>query len=198
MSPQLVGGKKLWATRKISKADIQTAREWYREKATGVQTVNANKIYDADQAGRQFKRFTGSNIGSMMLFWYDAKNKDTLKYWDQHPLIFPFNEDSKHFWGINLHYIDLFVRARLMDALYKIAQVNKNNEIVRLNLSYSALKGVSRMPLYKPCIKCYLKSYVQSNFMYIAPSEWDLVAFLPLQRFTQSTGRVWSESLKKI
>jgi hypothetical protein len=81
----------------------------------------------------------------MLLFFYSAKLKDKLPYWDQFPLIFPIEFQGHRFLSINLHYLPLSLRARLMDALYTTAVKNEHNTIERLRLSYEIVKGVSRL-----------------------------------------------------
>jgi hypothetical protein len=44
-------------------------------------------------------------------------------------------------------------------------------------------------------VKQYLFSQMNSRFMYVYPSEWDIALFLPLERFSKATkSQVWAES----
>jgi hypothetical protein len=119
----------------------------------------------------------------MYLFNYDAKHKDTLPYFDRFPLVFPFKKVKGGFYGINLHYLPLQYRARLMDALYDVTNNNRYDETTRLRISYDILNQASRFRYFKPCVKHYLTSQLRSRFLYIYPSEWDIALFLPLERF---------------
>lgn len=182
-------------TRTATKA----SRRWFREKAQAVRGVNVNRTIDQSPAARRSKRMTASGIGQMFHFFYDAKHKATLPYWDQFPLIFPIELSKGSMLGINMHYLPLDMRAKLMDALYTIAERNQHNTVTRIKLSYGVLKGASRFVYFKPCIKRYLFPHVKSEFMRILPQEWDMALFLPTARFVgASETKVFRDSRKII
>lgn len=176
-------------------ARTKQAREWYRQKTKdSIKRVNENKIM-ADKK----RAVTQVQPGSMYLFSYDAKHKDTLPYWDRLPLIFPFRIVEGGFYGINLHYLPPRLRARLMDGLYEYVNNQRFDETTKLRMSYQLLNSVSKLRYFKPCVKHYLNSQVRSNFTYIYPSEWDIAIFLPLARFQKRTAnRVYADSEKSI
>ena len=103
------------------------------------------------------------------------------------PLIFPFKLIKGGFYGINLHYLPLTLRARLMDGLYDYTNNKRYDESTRMTLSYKLLNASANLKYFKPCIKHYLYDHVQSRFMYIYPSEWDIAIFLPTARFEKRT-----------
>jgi len=87
----------------------------------------------------------------------------------------------------------------LMDALYQTANNDRYDETTKLKISYKILDGAARYKEFKPCIKRYLNSQVQSKFMYVFPSEWDIALFLPTERFVgASKSSVWADSRRKI
>lgn len=170
------------------------SRDWYREKASAVRNINTvsliNKHPDQQRAAIL--------PGFMYLFAYDAKHKDTLPYYDRFPLIFPFHVSSDHFMGINLHYLPLQYRARLMDALYSIT-TNKNfDEKTRLRISYDLLNSSAKYKYFEPCVKKYLKSQMKTRFLLVPSSEWDIALFLPLERFTVNKNKVFKDSMDTI
>ena len=155
------------------------AREWYRDTAQTYRRVNENQLMRGDT-----ERLTARPlIGQMYLFNYDAKHKATLPYFDRFPLVFPFKKVKGGFYGINLHYLPLQYRAKLMDALYDVTNNNRYDESTRLRISYDILNQASRFRYFKPCVKHYLTPQLRSRFLYIYPSEWDIALFLPLERF---------------
>lgn len=134
----------------------------------------------------------------MIMFFYDAKHKETLPYWDQFPLIFPIEMYDDGFLGINLHYLPPLLRAKLMNALYTVA-VTKKDKILKLKISYQILASAMNFSPFKPCVKRYLKGHIKSRFFYVEPTEWDMALFLPTQRFVgASDAKVWSDSRKII
>lgn len=189
----------------------QSARDWYR---TAARNFNARLRGDeqkrVDYARNMDKRVLREyntsarakqeiHPGSMYMYAYDAKHKDILPYWDRFPLIFPFRVQHDRLWGLNFHYLPLPLRAKMLDALYDIANNNKFDESTKLNISYKTLNKASKFSLFKPCVKQYLKSQLKSNFMLINPDEWSIAIFLPLESFTgKSKTQVWADSKRKL
>jgi hypothetical protein len=115
------------------------------------------------------------------------------------PLIFPYRKVKGGFYGLNMHYLPLPLRAKLMDALYETANNKQYDETTRLKLSYKILDDAAKFKEFRPCIKRYLTKQVQTRFMYIYPSEWDIALFLPTERFVgASKATVFADSRRKI
>lgn len=168
---------------------------WLRDKARNIKANPESLIRKSDETTRSIR----SGIGQMYLFGYNPKFKDTLKYYDTFPLIFPFKMESNGFYGINLHYLPYIHRARLMDALTTLTNNKKYNDTTRLKISFDVLNSASKFGAFKPCVKRYLYSHVTSKFMYISPSEWNIALFLPIERFKKANKTdVWKESLAQI
>lgn len=172
-------------------ARTQAAREWYRDTASEVSRVNQKSILRGD---RDRRRQT-INPGSMYMFSYDPKTKNKLPYFDRFPLVFPFDSTGDGFMGINLHYLPQVLRAQLMDKLYDLVSNERYDETTRLRMSYGLLNSARKYRYFKPCVKRYLYSHVQSSFVYIYPSEWDMALFLPTERFAKADkAKVWKDS----
>jgi hypothetical protein len=177
----------------------QNAREWYRTRAQEYgregPRINEKRFVNGEQGRLRVQ----PKPGHMYMYLYDPKTKDTLPYYDRFPLIFPFRVESDRFWGINLHYLPLPYRATLMDGLYDITNNNRFDESTKLRLSYQVLNSASKFRYFKPCIKQYLFNQMQSKFVYVYPSEWDIALFLPLERFAKaSKSQVWSATRKLV
>ena len=170
------------------------SRDWFREKAREVSRVNENKLIRGN-AGLQRSRPTP---GYMYMFSYDAKHKDTLPYFDRFPLVFPFSVDADGFLGMNMHYIPHLLRARLMDALYDLTSNQKFDDRTKLMMSYDMLNASAKYKYFKPCIKRYLFSQLQTRFLLVPSNEWDIALFLPLERFTVNKQKVYSDSQKSM
>lgn len=186
--------QKAVSSKKIDTSTVQ-ARDWLRDKASSIRSVDASKVLSKSTTSSR----TNVAPGRMFLFAYDAKHKDTLPYFDRFPLIFPFKVMSDGFLGINMHYLPPIFRARLMDSLYDTLNNNKMDNTTKLKISYDILNGASKFKYFKPCIKHYLNSQVDSRLVYIDPKEWDFALFLPLQKFQgASTARVYRDSRRII
>jgi hypothetical protein len=176
-------------------ARTDAAREWYRTTAQSYKTVNERSL----MRGGNERLTVRPIIGSMYMYYYDAKHKDTLPYFDAFPLVFPYRRVENGFMGINLHYLPLPLRAKLMDALYDVASNDRYDETTRLKMNYNILDNAAKFKYFKPCVKHYLTDQVRSKFLYVYPSEWDVALFLPTERFRGATKqKVWADSKKLI
>jgi hypothetical protein len=184
--------QKGYKTGLVSNKDIIDAREWFRDQAQNIKVVNPASMMKTGISG-------SPSMGSMFMFMYDPKHKNTLPYYDKFPLVFPINFYSDGFLGINLHYIPPETRAVLMDRLYSTINNDSIGENTKVQLNYEMLSGASRFKQFKPCVKRYLYSHVVSGFKYVSPLDWDKAIMLPTERFVKSTKeRAWSDSMSKL
>lgn len=170
------------------------ARNWYREQAKQVSKSEAKGDKLIREAGRDRyeNRF---RLGNMYMFAYDPKHKETLPYYDRFPLIFPINKAKGGFLGINMHYLPLVLRAKLMDALYDTVTNEKYDENTKLNITYKVLGSASKFKEFKPTVKHYLTDHVRTRLVYINPTEWDIALFLPSASFVGATSaQVYTDS----
>lgn len=151
-------------------------------------------------------------IGRMVLFQYQALDADkSLPYWDALPLVFPieFNLKSKNgraFYGLNVHYLPLDLRAKLLDALYLEIRHGHLDPRRRLQIDYDILKSTEKLKYFKPCFKKYLYSRVRSKFNIIPPLDhegkdlWAQTLFLPLQQWQKggTKSKVYADSRRRI
>lgn len=178
-------------------ARTSTAREWYRDQAKLVRRSQINETQILKQSADRYE--TRFRLGHMYMFLYNPKHKDTLPYYDRFPLIFPINKAKGGFLGINMHYLPLQLRAKLMDSLYDISSNDRYDETTKLRLSYGLLNGTAKYKEFKPTVKHYLTNHVVSKMVYVNPTEWDIALFLPVEKFVGATKtQVWNDSRKII
>lgn len=186
-------------------ARSKTARSWYRDQAkkitkTGTGSSGVSGAAMITSAASERGRLT-SNMepGAMYTFAYDPKHKATLPYYDRFPLIFPINKTKGGFMGINFHYLPPMMRGQLMDALYTVSTNRTFDETTRLRVSYELLQSAAKFRFFKPALKQYLNKQMQSRFVFINPTEWDVALFLPLARFEKANKqKVYADSRKQI
>lgn len=166
-------------------AATKASKEWFRNTALRVTGVTGARLF-ADQKNLK-KNIRAEDIGSMFMYFYDPKLKDTLPYYDKLPLVIIVDMTADGFYGLNLHYLPPVLRAKLMDALWELRNNDKYDETTKLKISYQILKGVAKYKYYAPCFKRYLYSHVRSSFLYINPSDWDKALMLPTERFEKAT-----------
>jgi hypothetical protein len=176
-------------------ARTQDARDWFRNKA---RDARSNDRYPANIIKTSAKE-DRVEPGHMYHFYYDPKNKQTLPYYDRFPLIFMVDSAPKGFYGINLHYLPPKLRAAMMDSLYDVVSNDRYDDNTKLRMSYKILKGASKYRYFKPTFKHYLNEHVNSRFVKINSSEWDIALFLPTERFEKANkSRVFADSRKMI
>lgn len=181
----------------LDRRNVKKAREWFRAAMSLVKKADGNAVMAANpERLSRDKRISGKDIGTMKLFFYDPKLKEVLPYYDRFPLIFPIGPAKGGFLGINMHYLDPLLRARLMDALYDTIKTEKD-ETKRLQINYGILKGAAKFKAFKPCIKHYLYAHVRSKYYTVPFAEWEMMLFLPTERFEKAgKSRVWRDSRK--
>ena len=137
--------------------------------------------------------------GSLYMFFYDAKHKDTLPYWDRFPLVLPYKKTPGGFIGLNLHYLPYQLRVQLLDRLTYFATNKKMDETTRIKYSWALIDGVSKYKAAEPCIKQYLLDHVRSPYRKINAPDWATAMLLPVESFTGANKyKVWNDSKKII
>jgi len=159
---------------------------WFRNK---IKEFGQPKSMDLIRDG---KRTSTPNFGLLNMFVYDPKGKKTLPYYDTFPLVLPIEEYNNGFLGINLHYLSIPMRIRLLDRLTNFTNNSQFDETTVIQADYSKLKNVN---LIKPCLKRYLAGNVKSKFRKVGADEFIVATLLPVQRFKkQSDKHVFAKS----
>lgn len=176
-------------------ARTEAARTWYRDTAQSYRRLDERALMKSDT-----ERLTSRmQVGNCYMYYYDPKHKKTLPYYDRFPLVFPYRKVPGGFMGINLHYLPLIYRAKLMDALYDVTNNKNFDETTKLKMNYQVLSSAAKFKYFAPCVKHYLTEHLRSRFLYVYPSEWDIALFLPTERFQGATKqKVWADSKKLI
>jgi len=173
------------------------AMQWFRNMARTFQNVKFEQIEGEAGPFERVQKLSPNSIGKMYIFTYDAKHKDELRYWDSYPLIYPieFYPSTGRMLGINLHYLNPFRRAQLMNQLWTTANNENYDKTTKLKINYQILKAASQFAAFKPCIHMYLFDHVKTPFISINPKMWDFTLFLPLQKFNKANEhQVWADS----
>ena len=165
---------------------------WFRDKISEFGTPKAMQlIRDGKQSSSPF-------FGNLNMFFYDPKFKKTLPYYDRFPLVLPLERYPNGFLGINLHYLPIPLRIRLLDELTDYSTDTNFDKKTKLNVlgRYNRLKNVK---LIKPTLKRYLAGHVKSAFRRVDADEFTVATLLPVQRFTKaSDNKVWTDSRSMI
>ena len=160
--------------------------QWYKDKIKEFGMPGAQDLI------RDGKRNNKPFYGKLNMFFYNPKFKKKLPYYDTFPLVLPLETYGDGFLGLNLHYLPIPLRIKLLDRLVDYSNNTQFDESTRIIVDYSKLKKVK---LIQPTIHKYLASQVQSQFRRIDADEFTVATLLPVQRFKKATAKeVWSDS----
>jgi hypothetical protein len=164
--------------------------QWYKDKIKEFGQPSAQDLI------RDGKRTNKPFYGKLNMFFYNPKFKKKLPYYDTFPLVLPLETYNDGFLGLNLHYLPIPLRIKLLDRLVDYSNNTQFDESTRIIVDYSRLKKVK---LIQPTIHKYLASQVQSQFRRIDADEFTVATLLPVQRFKKATAKeVWSDSRSMI
>ena len=171
------------------------SREWFMKKSQELSNVNRNLLMKENPIILKNRTI----IGSMFMFFYQPKHKDTLPYYDSFPLVIVLKPAEGGFLGLNLHYLPPVLRAKFLDSLLEYTNNDRFDETTKFSLTYNLLERAAKMKYFKPCIKHYLTDHVRSRFAMVEAPEWEIATFLPVADFQKARAQtVWKESREKI
>ena len=173
------------------------AQDWFRKKAQNLRRVDRKELLASEEL--QLVNRQNPLIGSMNMFFYDPKHKDTLPFYDRFPLVIIVGPAEKGFYGLNLHYLPPILRAKFLDALLDVTNNKKYDETTRFEMSYKMLQSSSKTRYFKPCYKHYLTQHVKSRLARVSAPEWEIATFLPTASWEKSSAaNVYKESRKAL
>jgi len=173
------------------------SRTWFRQKAHQLRRVNRRALMNSEEIKLVNK--SQPLIGSMNMFFYDPKTKDTLPFYDRFPLAVIVGPAPGGFYGMNLHYLSPILRAKFLDALMGMTNNKKFDDTTRFKSQYNLMKRLGSTRYYKPCFKHYLFAHVKSRLARVSPTEWEIATFLPTADWAKASGRqVYRQSREMI
>lgn len=171
------------------------SRAWFQNKAKNLRNINREQLMKEEP----IQQTRNEVVGSMYMFFYDPKTKDTLPYYDKFPLAIVVGPAEKGFYGLNLHYLPPVLRAKMLDALMDITNNDRYDNTTKFDLTYRMLKRAQKFRHFKPCFKHYLSDHVKSRFAKIPATEWEIATFLPTADFRKANNfKVYSDSKRMI
>ena len=165
-----------------------TARsiDWFKKK---IQELGGNSPTAKTDLLRTTKDLQSTRAlpGTMQLFGYDPKYKDTLPFYDMFPLVIVLELTDNGFFGLNLHYLSYEMRRKLFDKIWQVAMVYRNNAHQSKRLTWKLLSNVSKFPEVSPCCKRYLWSHVTTKIIKIPIDDWVTAIHLPVEKFAKKS-----------
>lgn len=177
------------------KPDPAASYQWYQQQVRKLTNVRGQ----TERLMKSSGSLTNKPLpGFMYLFFYDAKHKDTLPYWDRFPLVFPYRLIQDGFYGLNLHYLPYMARFKILAKLTDYVNNDKNDQTTKIRLSWNLVKSAATLGPLQACVKHYLYAHVESRFLNIAYPDWVTASQLPVEQFVGANKTaVWRDSRKK-
>lgn len=170
------------------------SRDWFRKKVQNLK-VNRRSLMSSEPLEQRQR----SVVGSMYMFFYDPKTRETLPYYDSFPLIIAVGPAPKGFYGMNLHYLPIPLRAKFLDQLMDITNNKRYDETTKFQVSYEMMNSSRKYRYFKPCFKHYLTSQVEGKLAYVPPTEWEIATFLPAAQWNKGNmSQVYRDSRSMI
>jgi len=182
----------LFNKHKYDRSIVTNSRGWFNKEAASLAGMHADRVLR--EGGKQTKLI---EPGSMYMFYYSPKYKETLPYYDTFPLLLPYAETNNGFIGLNLHYLPPYYRVKLLDGLMKYATNDKLNRNTKLKYTWDLVRSAAYSKLGEATIHRYIAGNVKSNFVKIEPKNWFSACMLPVARFKKmSESQVWKDSMR--
>lgn len=175
----------------------QKSNTWFQQQVLLLQ----KRRFTPQQILKERRAASSSRIipGNLYMFLYEAKNKETLPYWDRFPLVFPFRSVQGGFYGLNFHYLPYKIRVDLLNRLLQYKSNDKFDETTKLRYSWGLINGVSKFRAAEPCVKHYLYEQVRSPFAKVDSQDWVTAMMLPVESFVGANkNKVWQDTKKVI
>jgi hypothetical protein len=163
--------------------DVVNSRRWFAER---IAEMKKGRRITPDRVLAAGHMTTSIKPGSLFLFQYDPKLKDTLPHYDMFPLVFPYKPAPGGFLGLNMHYLGYKERFALFKKLIDI-NGSKISDTTKIQYSWGMINSMAQMSNAKFCIKHYLNEHVASPFSKIAPNDWATVLCMPCEKFVGDT-----------
>ena len=116
------------------------------------------------------------------MFFYDAKTKKNLPYFDMFPLVFPLRRLGNSFTGINAHYLPPAFKEDFFNIYNKFALNDEFDETTLYRMTWTK---ISRFKIMRPLIRQYSLSNIKSRFLVLNADEVPTALSLPLARLVK-------------
>lgn len=183
-------------TSHLKLAREELSKKWLNQRRMNTQRRRKERSSRLDSATMTPDENFGKGV--MYFFKYDARTKMKLPYFDEYPLILPFDFKGDLMYAINTHYLPPKLRAVVLDFIIKAKQDGLRASPQQI------VRALANNPIFKPAIHSYYPSNIVSNVQEIPSSEWENVIFLPLANFVSYTKtphsqqKVYSDYMAKI
>ena len=152
---------------------------WFNEKVKELISISESP---SELLTKWERRANKVQLYRFNMFFYDAKTKKTLPYFDMFPLVFPLRRFGDSFTGINAHYLPPAFREDFFNIYNRFAVNDEFDETTLYRMTWSK---ISRFKIMRPLIRQYSLSNIKSRFLVLNADEVPTALALPLARLVK-------------
>ena len=153
---------------------------WFNEKVKELISISESP---SELLTKWERRANKVQLYRFNMFFYDAKTKKTLPYFDMFPLVFPLRRLGNSFTGINAHYLPPSFKEDFFNIYNKFALNDEFDETTLYRMTWSK---ISRFKIMRPLIRQYSLSNIKSRFLVLNADEVPTALALPLTRLVKT------------
>jgi len=170
-----------------ARRNIARSRKWF--STIGRKNFNRVRLPKLMQ-GKTGNLTAKPKLFGFYLFSYDAIGfeEGTLPYFDRLPLSLIIDFTETGFVGINVHYLPPALRLAAFEVLLDLRTEKRFRKSTKIKAQWAQLKAMSNSYLFKAAVKQYRWDRVRSQFLFIPAQDWELMMFLPSERFVSKDG----------
>ena len=152
---------------------------WFNEKVKELISISEKPSELLSQWQRRANKV---QLYRFNMFFYDAKTKKTLPYFDMFPLVFPLRRFGDSFTGINAHYLPPAFKEEFFNIYTRFKLNDEFDETTLYRMTWSK---VSKFKIMRPLIRNYSLSNIKSRFLVLRADEVPIAMSLPLERLVK-------------
>jgi len=156
---------------------------WYNEKVKDLISMSENP---GELLSKWEWRTNKIQLFHFNMFFYDAKTKNTLPYFDMFPLVFPLRRFGDSFTGVNVHYLPAAFKEQFYQIFTRFKLNDKFDETTLYRMTWSK---ISRFKVMRPLIRKYSLSNIKSRYLILRADEVPIAMSLPLTRLVKPNTR---------
>jgi len=155
------------------------AYAWYNEKVKDLIGISEKP---SELLSKWELRANKVQLYHFNMFFYDAKTKKNLPYFDMFPLVFPLRRFGTTFTGINVHYLPPSFKEDFFNIYTRFKSNDEFDETTLYKMTWSK---ISRFKVMRPLLRKYSLSNIKSRFLVLRADEVPIAMSLPLTRLVK-------------
>ena len=152
---------------------------WYNEKVKDLIGISEKP---SELLSKWELRANKVQLYHFNMFFYDAKTKKNLPYFDMFPLVFPLRRFGTTFTGINVHYLPPSFKEDFFNIYTRFKSNDEFDETTLYKMTWSK---ISRFKVMRPLLRKYSLSNIKSRFLVLRADEVPIAMSLPLTRLVK-------------